>query len=294
MIATTHAPAHAWYDQLYHILYPTLKDKHECKAITQCLLAYYLDYDLTKHVLEKTLVADKVALQALNNAIKRLQNDEPIQYILGEAPFLSYTFFVNPNVLIPRPETAEMVQTILDENNLTHKAILDIGTGSGCIAITLKKENPSAHLTAIDISKEALRVAQANAHALNLDIQWHQLDFLHQALPQQKWDIIVSNPPYVPTKEKDSMAKHVVAYEPHTALFVPNTNPLLFYERIATIAPQYLHKKGKVYVEFHEKTASHLTTLFQKNGFEKVTIYKDLQGKSRYLVATYSDKIHTL
>lgn len=286
MITLSQASARVWYENVYAALHSVIGDPCERKAVTQRLLGHYLGYDLNKHVLEEKLEADHTTLQQINHAIERLKDHEPIQYIIGEAPFLSYTLRVNPHVLIPRPETEEMVSAILHDNDLRDKHILDICTGSGCIAIALKKECEKAVVEALDVSTEALVAAKSNATALKAPIHWYRLDLLQDKLPPKQWDIIVSNPPYVPLSEKIVMSHQVVDYEPALALFVPDDNPYLFYEKIASIAPAHLTDGGKVYVEFHEKSAHEVSAIFQQYGFGNVQIYHDLQGKERWLVAS--------
>lgn len=283
MLTLQCASAQIWYEKVYQLLLPTIKDAQESKAVTQRLLAHYLGYNLTDHLLGKVLRADGTTLAALNNALQRLKKHEPIQYILGCAPFLSYNLHVNPHVLIPRPETEEMVSTILHENELQGTHVLDIGTGSGCIAIALKKGCKSAHVEGLDVSAKALDVAKKNAEVLGAKIDWYQIDFLREALPAKKWDFLVSNPPYIPLVEKPSMPLQVVDYEPSLALFVPDDDPLLFYQRLAGVAKVHLRRKGKLYAECHEDMGESVKALFLQHGFEKVRIYHDLQGKERWL-----------
>ena len=286
MITEKSAPAQVWYARVYELLLPWLNDRCECQAITRRLLSHYLDYDLNKHVLSEVLTADERTLQALSEAVGRLQADEPIQYILGEAPFLSHTLQVNPDVLIPRPETEEMVSTILQDNDLQHARVLDICTGSGCIALAIKKAYPQAIVHALDCSDNALALAQRNSAALGADITWHHLDFLKEDLPNRSWELIVSNPPYVPASEHKQMAQRVVDYEPKVALFVPDDQKCLFYEKIASSAKAHLTQAGKVYVEFHAPLAHKVKAIFTQHGFS-VNIYHDLQGQQRWLRGSY-------
>lgn len=223
----------------------------------------------------------------LDEALQLLLTHKPLQQITGETWFYDLHFSINEHVLIPRPETEELVKWILDENN-GDIAILDIGSGSGCIPVALKKNLPEAHIISIDISAEALLVAQQNASNNQSDILFLQLDFLNrhewQRLPS--FDIIVSNPPYIPVKEKQQMDSNVTMYEPHQALFVPDESPLLFYEQIIAFAKTHLHKDGKLYVEIHEDYGYETAQLFS-GVFTQVEIRKDMHGKDRMIKATH-------
>ncbi|MEM7361494.1 MAG: peptide chain release factor N(5)-glutamine methyltransferase [Bacteroidota bacterium] len=284
MLTQKSASARIWYARVYDLLVPWLKDPCECKAISRRLLSYYLGYDLNKHVLEEVLTADDATLQALNEALGRLQADEPIQYILGEAPFLAHTLQVSPSVLIPRPETEEMVNAILQENDLRGARVLDICTGSGCIALAIQKAYPTSVVHALDASKKALALAEKNGIALGANITWHHLDFLKEEVPSGAWNLLVSNPPYIPVSEKKGMGKRVVEHEPMEALFVPDDKKCLFYEKIASLAKTHLTKKGHVYVEFHAPLAREVEAVFLQHSFN-VRIYRDLQGQERWLAA---------
>lgn len=224
---------------------------------------------------------------ALDEALQELLTHKPIQQITKEAWFYDLRFIINEQVLIPRPETEELVKWILDENTGT-VSILDIGSGSGCIPVAVKKHLPNAHITSVDISEDALQVAKQNAAANKTDINFIQTDFLDTESRQQLsvYDIIVSNPPYIPIAEKEKMDRNVTAYEPHTALFVPNQSPLLFYEHIAAFAKTHLHKYGKIYVEIHEDFGEETAAVFASL-FVQVEIRKDINGKNRMIKATH-------
>lgn len=223
----------------------------------------------------------------LEEALQLLLTHKPLQQITGETWFYDLRFCINEYVLIPRPETEELAKWVLDENR-GDISIIDIGTGSGCIPVALKKNLHTASITSIDISAEALLVARQNAFTNQTDINFVQLDFLNstewQHLPY--FDIIVSNPPYIPVKEKESMERNVTNYEPHTALFVPNDSPLLFYEQIAAFAKTHLKKDGKLYVEIHEDYGKETALLFSFV-FKQVEIRKDINGKERMIKATH-------
>jgi release factor glutamine methyltransferase len=225
--------------------------------------------------------------QLLFAAIARLRNQEPIQYVLGEAPFLGRNFRVSPAVLIPRPETEALVQYIIDDNPQIGAHVLDIGTGSGCIAITLQKELPQATVYALEVDPEALNMAKINAARLGATVHFIQADILHDPLPTQHWDIMVSNPPYVRIAEQKQMKRRVLAYEPAKALFVPDTQPLIFYETIVALAPQYLTPAGKLYLEINEAFGAAVASLFMHAGFEEICIKQDLHGKDRWVTGTW-------
>lgn len=219
-----------------------------------------------------------------------LKQGTPVQYQLGYAWFMGMKLRVNPAVLIPRPETEELVHRIYqDYQSIQHKLkIIDLGTGSGCIALGLKKNLPTADIQALDISAEALKIAQMNATNQSLDIQFIQGDVLEWDAffhPSQQYDVIVSNPPYITRDEQIDMHLNVLDYEPHIALFVENEAPLLFYSHIASFANQHLRAGGSVYVEINASLGAETKELFQKKGFEPVTIHQDMQGNDRMIQA---------
>ncbi|MES2847423.1 MAG: peptide chain release factor N(5)-glutamine methyltransferase [Bacteroidota bacterium] len=222
---------------------------------------------------------------ALDNALEQLMTHKPVQQVTGEAWFYNLRFIVNKHVLIPRPETEELVKWIIDDNS-DDVSILDIGSGSGCIPVALKKNLSQSSVTLIDVSDEALAIAKQNAVANKTTIDFLQLDFLNekewQRLPV--FDIIVSNPPYIPLKEKEHLDRNVTAYEPGLALFVPDNKPLLFYEAIAAFAKTHLKKDGKIYVEIHEDFAKETAGVFS-SVFKELAIRKDINGKERMIKA---------
>jgi len=232
----------------------------------------------------------------LYSSIRRLQEHEPIQYVINEAWFAGMRFYVDRNVLIPRPETEELVEWIVKEVKGKNDAqahpsgkvkILDVGTGSGCIAISLKKLSVT-EVWACDISDEALNVARINADALNATIDFIPLNFLDADQRKQlpAIDIIVSNPPYIPRNEKTEMKRNVVGYEPSTALFVPDDDPLTFYKAIADFGREKLNKGGNIYAEIHENLGESVNNLFLSKRYQTVYLKKDLQGKDRMIKAT--------
>jgi release factor glutamine methyltransferase len=212
--------------------------------------------------------------------IQRLNADEPVQYILGEAEFYGRKFKVNPSVLIPRPETELLVREVLNE--ISESSILDVGTGSGCIAITLKLEIPRATVFAIDISKDALHIAKENATALHAGIKFIHGNFLQEtSIPPV--DVIVSNPPYIRESENKTMRPNVLMHEPHVALFVPDHDPLLFYKAIASKSKALLKSNGKIFLEINERYGKEVKELFELAGFHSVQIIRDLDGKDRVI-----------
>ena len=229
------------------------------------------------------------AIKSLNNALSQLLKHKPVQYVLGEAWFYHLKLKVNEQVLIPRPETEELVELMISNcrSKITDPAILDIGTGSGCIPIAIKKNLPAAKLTAVDVSEKALLVAKENAAQYNTPVNFIAMNFLDEAqwpgLPV--FDIIISNPPYIPLNEKEKLAKNVLAYEPHTALFVPDKDPLIFYEKIAAFSKVHLQAKGMIYLETHEDLAKEVATLFNKD-HSNTEIKKDIFGKDRMVIVT--------
>jgi len=221
--------------------------------------------------------------------IADLKKHHPIQYILGKTEFYGLVFQVDENVLIPRPETEELVERIIrEEKSKTDCKLLDIGTGSGCIAITLAKRLAGAKVFALDISDKALNVAKLNAIKNQVDVHFFHYDILsNEPFPFSfhKFDCIVSNPPYITLKEKTALAKNVLDYEPHQALFVPNDNPLLFYERIAGFALDRLSKGGSLYFETNSLYGQDVARALEKKNFQSVELFKDISGNDRIIIA---------
>jgi release factor glutamine methyltransferase len=222
------------------------------------------------------------------DAIKQLQNGIPFQYVLGKVFFHSLELQIAPGALIPRPETEELVEWVIQENNEPDISILDIGTGSGCIALALKHVLSSAYVKGIDVSPKAIEIALKNASIHELDVDFSIIDILDERAisSAHQVNIIVSNPPYICEKEKKDMAAHVIEHEPSLALFVPDHDPLLFYRKITFFAKNQLSpfptgSGGKLYFEVHENYAKEVAELLESNGFNSIEIKKDLQGKQR-------------
>jgi release factor glutamine methyltransferase len=223
----------------------------------------------------------------LKEIATRINSHEPVQYILGEAEFFGRTFKVNSDVLIPRPETEELVREALERIPEKHSPafrILDIGTGTGCIPITIKLERPFAEVMAIDVSENALKVAIDNAEHLRAKVQFAHHDVLSEHFPFYDLDGIVSNPPYIGVSEKISMSRNVLDFEPHLALFVKDDDPLIFYKIIARHASKSLRPAGFLAVEINERFGKEVADVFLQAGFQKVNILKDLSGKNRIVM----------
>ena len=222
----------------------------------------------------------------LASIIARLKQHEPLQYILGKARFHGHSFAVTPATLIPRSETEQLVDMIVDENPGSDLAVLDIGTGSGCIAISLARALKFAQVTATDVSPDALAVAQQNATALKTRVRFIEQDILTCSAPSQAWDIIVSNPPYITEQEKATMERNVLDYEPHSALFVPNDDPMLFYRPIAAYASRSLKNGGRLYLEINRAMAQQVSDILRQAGLSNIHIHNDFNGNNRFITAT--------
>ena len=245
-----------------------------------------LSEDYLKISRSKILLANEIDLNESNqtlfqSALERLKTHEPIQYVLGKTSFMDMEFKVNSSVLIPRPETEELVRLMLKED-LDGKNILDIGTGSGCIAISLAKNLPNAKVTAIDISKDALEVARENAKLNNVNIEFVNADIFEYNF-EKKYDIIVSNPPYITESEKIFMKKNVLHYEPELALFVKDNQELKYYEYILNLANNILKNEGFIFFEINENYTNNLKTVCKLNSFNSINFILDLNKRSRFL-----------
>jgi len=229
----------------------------------------------------------EVAKHSFQNAIDRLKKHEPIQYIIGETECFNMPFKVNPSVLIPRPETEELIDWIISKKRIqkTELNILDIGTGSGCIAIALSKNLSNSHVFGLDVSKEALTVAKENARCNEVDIEFIHADILNKNLELDnfKYDIIVSNPPYVRSLEKAKMQPNVLEYEPHIALFVENEDALFFYRKITQFAKKTLKSKGQLFFEINEYLGKNMIKLLKDEGFNEIELKQDMYGKDRMI-----------
>ena len=280
------------YNELWHLLTPLYGDG-EAKAIARLVYEVRFGLSFSDICLGKDTQLSANSQEELKGIAERLLQQEPVQYVLGQAAFCGRTFKVNEHVLIPRPETEELCQWIESQGEkqpMNDASILDIGTGSGCIAITLAAEMPKAKVTAWDISTEALKVAEENAKRNHVHVSIKRVDALHiptDILQQttQLFDFIVSNPPYICNKERAQMESNVLDYEPHTALFVPDDDALLFYRNIAQYGQTALKEDGWLYFEINPQYAKILTEMLDTMSYHNIEIKEDQFGKQRMMKA---------
>ena len=263
----------------------------EANALIMILLEHYFSIDRVKIAMNPELRLSESEMLTLHFAVKELLKNKPIQYVLGETEFCGMRFFVDENVLIPRPETEEVVNMIAHSvetmctSSLLH-SILDIGTGSGCIAISLAKLLKDSVVTAVDVSEKALNVAKKNAAENDVDVRFVLDDILNPKNPElidNQYDIIVSNPPYVCESEKSEMRANVLDYEPSTALFVSDNDPLIFYRKILEFAQNALKPDGEIWFEINERFGKEMKNLCLEKGFKNIEIIKDFREKERIL-----------
>lgn len=285
-----------YFNETLKTIYPIT----EIDSFFFLLLEEYLGFRRVDIVLKSDFKITQETLNLLQSATKQLEQEVPLQYIIGKTEFYGLPFVVNKHVLIPRPETEELVAWVVSEssrfktfNTSTKQTtetkqlkILDIGTGSGCISISLKKQLPFAKISAIDISKEALTVAKKNAVLNNVDIHFILQDILKTVALDQHYDIIISNPPYVRELEKKELKNNVLKNEPHVALFVENDNPLIFYAKIAELAKNYLNKNGLLFFEINQYLGTETIDLVNKKGLKNIQLKKDMFGNDRIIVAS--------
>ena len=259
----------------------SIYEMDELNSIFNILSEEYLKIPRSKILLANEIYLDDEKQTLFLSALERLKTHEPIQYILGKTSFMDMEFKVNGSVLIPRPETEELVRLILKED-LDGKEILDIGTGSGCIAISLAKYLPNAKVTALDISSDSLRVAKQNAKFNNVEVNFINADiFEYQSY--KKYDVIVSNPPYVTESEKPLMKKNVLDFEPDLALFVDDNEPLKYYESIIKFSRNYLNKNGQIFFEINENKRKGIENILVENDQSKSDFFQDSFKKIRFL-----------
>lgn len=274
-------------------------EKQEAINIAGLVIEHITGLDRTARLVKNNFIMSAEQSASLDHILARLKQQEPVQYVIGKCWFYDLELYVNKTVLIPRPETEELVDWVvkdvkaagkdvferkpLEADQTTSLKLLDVGTGSGCIALALKKAMPMAEVWGCDISEEALVVARRNGSVLDIRVDFQGVDFLDPA--QQKSlptvDILVSNPPYVPLSDKDTMRPNVVEHEPHTALFVPNNDPLVFYRALALFGKHKLYDHGTMYLEIHEDLADDVKGLFHDEGYIDIEIRKDMQEKDR-------------
>jgi release factor glutamine methyltransferase len=262
-------------------------DARESRNIVNELFRHYLNLSSADLIVKANDAISESQMLLVYKAVKRIANKEPLQYVLGKGYFFGMDLHVSPAVLIPRPETEELVRWILEQikpNNHSVHSVLDIGTGSGAIALALKKAQPTWNVSGFDVSKEALQIASKNSKEFQLEVEWKEVDILSQNFPKGNWNIIVSNPPYIPFSEGSEMRPSVVEHEPHLALFVTENDPMLFYRRILQLSNN-CETVNQVFFEIHENYASEILALGESLGW-KGELKKDLQGKARMLFFT--------
>ena len=270
--------------QQLQIQLKTVYEEREAANITDWVMEHITGKKRIDRLLDKQLLLPEEQQNNLLKITTELLTNRPVQYVLGEAWFAGMKLYVNESVLIPRPETEELVEWIEEVWSLEFGvwSLLDIGTGSGCIPIAVKKKMIEVSVTSVDVSKEALQVAKQNADTLGADIDFLGFDFLNEALWDSLpvFDVIVSNPPYIKQSEEKNMAKNVLNFEPLIALFVPDEDALLFYRKISAFAKSHLTRKGMIFLEINEVLGKEVVALFENDGYV-VELKKDLQGKDR-------------
>ena len=259
-------------------------ERREAENISYLLLEDSFFVTRADIIAEKKSEIDRIKLEKLTT---RILKNEPIQYVTGVADFFGRKFKLASGALIPRPETEELCELIISENKFDGLKILDIGTGSGCIAITLSIEL-NASVEAVDVSSEALSIAQENSNLLNGGVLFTRCNILEAELSYHDLDILVSNPPYIPYKDQSKMRSNVLDYEPEIALFVPDDDPIVFYNTIAKEGIRSLKPGGKLYFEIHENYGEEIKTHLKEIGYQDIKIHRDMQGKDRMISAINS------
>ncbi len=264
------------------VLYPA----SEVESMAWQIIQWITGWDFTQQLMNRNETFTREQSEKVKSVVQRLKNHEPLQYILEEAFFFGLKLRVTPAVLIPRPETEELADLVSKVELPAGSRILDIGTGSGCLALALKSRFPEANVSACDISPEALEVAKENSISNKLDVEFFQADILNWNTREWPFfDVIVSNPPYVTVSEKKQMQRNVLEFEPETALFVDDENPLVFYRLITAFASKYLKKGGFLYFEINENFGPETVSMLRDCGFTELQLKTDLQGKNRMVAA---------
>ena len=265
-------------------------DKNEAEQLLTILIEHFFSITRIQLIMKPNLRISESEILKLHMAVKELKKYKPIQYITGAAEFHDLKLKVNPDVLIPRPETEELVQLINNIEKAKNLKVLDIGTGSGCIAISISILLNSANVHASDISESAIKVAQNNAIINNVEVNFHNHDIfdIKQSICKKNgnpimFDIIISNPPYVTQNDKTKMQSNVIDYEPHNALFVSNKKPLVYYDAIIQFAKKQLVSGGRIYFEINESLGNQMVALLEKHNFINVELKKDLSGRDRFV-----------
>ena len=268
-------------------LYPFF-DEQEIDSFFYLVLEKFHQLKRVDLALQPNLKVSESELVQWKLVLEQLKNQKPIQYIVGETFFCDLIFKVNEHTLIPRPETEELVYWILEEvKNISISTIVDIGTGTGCIPISLKKNLPKSTVFGIDISEEALKVANENAQMNEVDVQFMQKNILETSDLQNQFDVIVSNPPYVRNLEKAEINANVLAFEPHLALFVSDEDPLIFYRKIAELAKNNLKQNGLLFFEINQYVGKETVSLLADLGFKNIELRKDIYGNDRMVKTSF-------
>lgn len=274
---------------LFHSKLYSLYPKEEIDSFFHLLAEHELRLTRIDRALQPQFEITQKNQLFFKKAMEQLEKERPIQHILGKTEFFSLPFKVTKNVLIPRPETEELVEWILDETqDKKNLKILDIGTGSGCIAVALAKNSANAKVTALDFSQTAIAIAKENAMKNKVSIEFLEQDILNTSSLPEKYDVIVSNPPYVRNLEKTEIKKNVLAYEPASALFVDNANPLIFYKKISALAKNHLTKDGQLFFEINQYLGKETLKILKENGFSNTLLRKDIFQNDRMTKANLS------
>ena len=273
-------------NQYFHLKLDSLYESNEVDSFFWILVNAELNLERLDYMKDPDLRMSESQLLSFITFTRRLAKFEPVQYIAGHTDFMGLNINVSPSVLIPRPETEELVNWVVSNVSLELPLeIIDVGTGSGCIALSLKNKLPNSYLTGVDVMRNALELAKENGELNNIHVDWKMRDALNMPHDVNKYDVIVSNPPYVLDSEKSQMSDNVLKYEPHTALFVENEDPLLFYEAMSNWAYEGLKKEGKIFFEINEKYAPQIKEMLLECGFGNIEIKRDIFDKERMVMA---------
>lgn len=265
--------------------------KTEINSLAYRVVESLFHIDKTEVMVDRSINITSREKKAMDQFIARINNNEPLQYIVGETEFYGRKFEVNSSVMIPRPETEELVALIIKENRDKKIRFLDIGTGSGCIPVTLLRELKDAKASAIDFDPRVIKTARSNTARYEVEIEFLLIDILTEPIPGGPFDLIVSNPPYVRESEKEHMKPNVLDHEPPTALFVSDNDPMLFYRRICELSQQALKEGGRLYFEVNEYYAEDIKAMMEVMEYHSVDIVKDLNGKNRIVRGLWTDDI---
>ncbi|HNP17429.1 MAG TPA: peptide chain release factor N(5)-glutamine methyltransferase [Fulvivirga sp.] len=261
---------------------------NEIQSLAYIVVEHMFSINKSEIITDRSININSSQLKKLKKFLDRINKSEPIQYILGEAEFYGRQYIVSPGILIPRNETEELVNLIIQDYKEKKIKVLDVGTGSGCIPITLVKELKLTKAYAIDFDPRVIKIARQNAAKHQVDIDFLMIDILKEKIPIHGLDVIVSNPPYITQSEKSEMKANVLGYEPSTALFVTDEDPLIFYKRIALIGRESLREDGKLYFEINEKFGQQVAQMLEQNGYKNIELIADLNGKDRIVKASNS------